>query len=42
MNKKILCFDMDGTIADFYNVENWLFTLNGKKYHTVRNRSTYV
>jgi hypothetical protein len=23
-NKKYLCFDMDGTIADFYGVENWL------------------
>lgn len=22
-----ICFDMDGTIADFYNVENWLFYL---------------
>lgn len=24
MTKKIICFDMDGTIADFYGVENWL------------------
>ena len=22
--KKTICFDMDGTIADFYGVENWL------------------
>lgn len=22
--KKMLCFDMDGTLADFYNVANWL------------------
>lgn len=22
--EKIICFDMDGTIADFYGVENWL------------------
>lgn len=22
--KKMLCFDMDGTIADLYNVNNWL------------------
>ena len=21
---KIICFDMDGTIADLYGVENWL------------------
>ena len=24
MNPKIICFDMDGTIADLYNVPNWL------------------
>ena len=25
MNKpKMICFDMDGTIADLYNVPNWL------------------
>lgn len=24
MNNKILVFDMDGTIADFYGVNNWL------------------
>ena len=22
--KKMICFDMDGTIADLYNVPNWL------------------
>ena len=22
--KKTICFDMDGTIADFYGVKNWL------------------
>lgn len=30
MEKRILCFDMDGTIADFYNVENWLLHLIAK------------
>lgn len=24
MQKKMLCFDLDGTIADLYNVDNWL------------------
>lgn len=24
MDKKVFCFDMDGTIADLYAVENWL------------------
>lgn len=24
MNVKMICFDMDGTIADLYAVENWL------------------
>lgn len=24
MSKKVIWFDMDGTIADLYNVENWL------------------
>lgn len=23
-DRKMICFDMDGTIADFYGVENWL------------------
>lgn len=26
--KVTICFDMDGTIADLYNVENWLPKLN--------------
>lgn len=25
--KKMLCFDLDGTIVDFYGVENWLAML---------------
>ena len=25
-----ICFDMDGTIADLYGVENWLEYLLGK------------
>lgn len=29
MNKKV-CFDMDGTIANFYGVENWLEMLRAK------------
>ena len=24
MNKKLICFDMDGTIADLYSVKDWL------------------
>lgn len=27
MNTKVLVFDMDGTIADLYSVENWLIDL---------------
>jgi hypothetical protein len=27
-DKKVLVFDMDGTIADFYGVDNWLDDLN--------------
>ena len=27
-NTKMICFDMDGTIADFYGVDNWLDYLN--------------
>lgn len=27
MVKRIICFDMDGTIADLYGVENWLAKL---------------
>ena len=26
-NVKMICFDMDGTIADLYGVENWLYML---------------
>lgn len=29
--KKMLVFDMDGTIADLYNVENWLADLVAEK-----------
>jgi hypothetical protein len=28
--KKMICFDMDGTIADLYNVENWLEKLRAE------------
>lgn len=27
MSEKILVFDMDGTIADFYRQENWLYNI---------------
>jgi len=30
MEKKILVFDMDGTLADFYGVEGWLDDLKAK------------
>ena len=29
--RKMLVFDMDGTIADFYNVEGWLDDLKAEK-----------
>ena len=35
--KKLICFDMDGTIADLYAVENWLEMLrayNAEPYET--------
>jgi hypothetical protein len=28
--KKMLCFDLDGTIADLYSVENWLSMLRAE------------
>ena len=28
--KKMICFDMDGTIADLYNVPNWLSKLRAE------------
>lgn len=28
--KKMICFDMDGTIADLYNVEDWLTKIRGE------------
>lgn len=30
MNKNIICFDMDGTIANLYGVEGWLDKLRGE------------
>ena len=30
MKERILVFDMDGTIADFYGVENWLVDLKNE------------
>ena len=30
---KMICFDMDGTIADLYGVENWLYEL---EHHIAR------
>lgn len=30
MEKKMICFDMDGTIADLYNVDNWLIKLQNE------------
>ena len=35
-----ICFDMDGTIADFYNVPNWLTTL--RAYSTEPYRAAAV
>ena len=29
--EKLICFDMDGTIADFYNQKEWLQDLNQEK-----------
>jgi predicted dithiol-disulfide oxidoreductase (DUF899 family) len=29
-NKKMICFDMDGTIADLYNVDGWLNMLRNE------------
>ena len=31
--KKMLCFDMDGTIADLYGVDGWLKDLMNKNPH---------
>lgn len=31
MEKKILCLDLDGTIADFYGVEGWLEDLEAER-----------
>mgnify|MGYP003560240319 CR=1 FL=1 len=28
---KMVCFDMDGTIADLYGVDNWLEYLENEK-----------
>lgn len=36
MTKGIICFDMDGTIADFYNVPDWL------KYIEQENPYPYI
>lgn len=30
--KKMICFDMDGTIADLYGVENWLEKLRAENF----------
>ena len=30
MNVKMICFDMDGTIADLYGVDNWLNDLRAE------------
>lgn len=30
MNVKMICFDMDGTIADLYSVDNWLDKLDAR------------
>ncbi len=30
MAKPMICFDMDGTIADLYNVPNWLERLQAE------------
>lgn len=31
--KKMICFDMDGTIADLYGVDNWLRDLKNEDAH---------
>lgn len=36
MQKKIY-FDMDGTLADFYSVENWLESLENESVHPYEN-----
>ena len=33
---KYLCFDMDGTIADLYGVENWLNDLRNENARPYR------
>ena len=32
MEKKMICFDMDGTIADLYGVEGWLDSLHNEDH----------
>ena len=29
-NLKMICFDMDGTVADLYGVDNWLYMLRNE------------
>lgn len=33
MKNITICFDMDGTIADFYGVEGWLYCLENEMAH---------
>ncbi len=40
--KKILVFDMDGTIADFYGVPNWLQSLENFKTDPYENAKPLV
>ena len=37
MMEKVIAFDMDGTIADLYNVNNWLAQLRKEKVNPYRD-----
>ena len=39
---KVLVFDMDGTIADFYGVEGWLEYLNKEENQCANQKQQYV
>ena len=44
VNEKVICFDMDGTLGDFYGVEGWLddlMTSNPRPYREAKPRFNF-